>query len=454
MSIITRYILKEHVGPFIYGVMTITLLFLLNLVFRDLGRLLGKGLSAWVIIEFFALNLAWILAIAVPMGLLVATLMAFGRLSADSEIAALKASGVHLYRLFAPLLAVSFVMMIGMERFHNCILPDLNHRVRVLARDISRTRPTLSMEPHVFFDDIDDYSLLVHEIDDETNRISGVIIDDHSDRKYNKTIIAESGEMAFSSEQEMMVLTLYNGEVHEVELSDLRNYRRLKFEQQVLSIPVPNMVLKRSETQNRGDREKSAAMMREDIKEDQEQIRVREDRIRELVKTNFGDVFPVAVWTEGGAVAPSTNRMVRGRVRGVERIHQQIQSLNRVVTGYQRSINSHLVEIHKKYSLSVACIVFVLVGVPLGIMARQGGMAVAGGFSLVFYLVYWVFFIEGEQLADRNLVEPAPAMWAPNVLVGICGVYLIFRTVRETTFIRWEEWGRWFRRFSRKERSA
>ena len=451
MSILTRYILREHAAPFISGVTTITFLFLLNLIFRDLGKLLGKGLPFLVILEFFFLNLAWIVAIAVPMGVLVATLMAFGRMSADSEISALKAGGVHLYRLMAPMLGVGFILMIGMERFNNVVLPEANHRVRVLSRDISRTRPTLTMEPHVFFDDVEDYSLLVHDIGPDGKRLSRVIIDDHSDPKFNKTVIADSGEIIFSPAREMMVLTLYHGEVHEVNLEELNAYRRLHFERQVLTIPVPNMTLERSESGARGEREKTDKMLRADIQKNLRMMMTRQDRIYELVKLDLAYVFPEDVWsTEPVEDIPSQRYSTEPSIERIRHAYQQIQGTNRVLEGYRRSTNSLTVELHKHYSIPVACLVFVLVGVPLGIMSRQGGMVVAGAFSMLAYLVYWTFLIGGEQLADRNLIDPVSSMWAPNVIIGIAGAYLTIRTVKEVTFIPWEDWARRLRSLVRR----
>ena len=455
MSIITRYILKEHLGPFLYSVTTIIFIFLLNVAFRDLGRILGKGLAIGVVLEFFGLNLAWILMLAVPMSVLVATLMAFGRLSADNEIAALKASGVHFYRLLIPVLVITFFVFIGLERFGNSVLPDFNHRFRLLYTDVSRKRPTLTLEPNVFFDEIPKYTLLVHGVEDEGKRLNGVIIDDHSDPQRNKTIIAERGNLHFSYEQERMVFTLYDGEVHEVEINDLRNYRRLRFEKQVIYIPVPDLVLKRSESKYRGDREKTAAMMQEDIRKNRSEMAVRQEAIRKLVARELSVLFPEAVWesVDDQAIEARLNeRPLRwnGRAR-MERLVRQIQGERKIIQNYRRSINALMVEWHKKYSIPFACIVFALIGAPLGIMARQGGLAIGAGMGLAFFLIYWAFLIAGEQLADRMLMSPLAAMWMPNLILGIGGAVLVYRTVRETTFIPWERWAHWFQRRSKQD---
>src|SRR4030042_5807143 len=199
MRIITKYILREHIGPFFFSLATLVFVFLLNIVFRDLGRLLGKGLPVVIILEFFFLNLAWIVALAVPMSVLISTLMAFGRRSADSEISALKASGVHFLRLILPAGVAASILMVGMERFNNVVLPDFNHRYRLLYSDISRKRPTLALEPNIFFDEFENYSLIVREVKENENRIKGVIIHDYSDAKFHKNIFAREGTVEYAS---------------------------------------------------------------------------------------------------------------------------------------------------------------------------------------------------------------------------------------------------------------
>ena len=120
------------------------------------------------------------------------------------------------------------------------------------------------------------------------------------------------------------------------------------------------------------------------------------------------------------------------------KILQQLQNEVRLLVNEQKQVNRYLVEIHKKYSIPAACIIFVLVGAPLGVMARRGGWTVGLGIGFVFFLIYWAFLIGGEKLADRGIIPPFWAMWAPNIFIGSVGIYLIIQTVRETTFIRWQ----------------
>jgi len=140
LSILSKYIIREHIGPFFFGFFVITLIFILNLLFRELGKFLSKGLAFSVILEFILLNLAWMIALAVPMAVLIAALMAFGRLSADNEITAIKASGISLYQILPSVIIVSTLLALALIWFNNHILPEFNHRTRLLAMDIARKK--------------------------------------------------------------------------------------------------------------------------------------------------------------------------------------------------------------------------------------------------------------------------------------------------------------------------
>ena len=152
------------------------------------------------------------------------------------------------------------------------------------------------------------------------------------------------------------------------------------------------------------------------------------------------------------------NKIRRDRVyrssqprRNTRKVFQQLQGENRTIETIRKSISGLWVEIHKKYSIPITCIIFVLVGVPLGIMVRQGGFAIGGSLGLVFFILFWAFLIGGEQLADRRMLSPIVAMWAPNILVGIGGIYLVMRSVRESTFVPWEKWAQWLRERKKKK---
>jgi len=497
--ILSRYVLREHVGPFIFGFSVITLIFLLNLLFRELSRMLSKGLPWNVVLEFFALNLAWIVALAVPMAVLMATLMAFGRLAADNEITAMKASGVSLYRVITPVLLAAVFVTIGMIWFNNEVLPEFNHRARILAGDIARKKPGVSIEPGVWYNSIPDYGLLVQELTDSVQAETGpanpngvtiarnLLIDDHSAPDYSRVISARRGYLELNPKIGALVITLFDGELQELDFKKLEELRHVTFTKHVLSIEVDNMFLRRSESEYRGDREKSAQQMRQEVAANRRQFyeslkTINEHVARDLHRTlgtTFGissvatdsalSAAPVATMVQepnmpaainptrpanlyvrdpladaekkavavnaklnADSIAAQTRReRMNLRLVNARQTLYNIQNQLTVTYSYERTSKSLLVEIHKKYSIPVACLVFVIIGAPLGFMARRGGLAAGGGLSLGFFLLYWAFLIGGEDLADRQYIPPFMAMWAANFIVGLFGVYLLWRAAKE-----------------------
>lgn len=165
MAILTRYVLKEHVGPFLFAFLIITFVLIIDFIPHMLEMIIGKDLSTWTVLKLLVLNLAWMLALAVPMAVLVGTLMAFGRLTADKEILAIKSLGIDLFRLMIPVIIVASLIGVGLVWFNNDVLPDANHMASNLRADIGRLRPTIELKPNVFLESIPGYIILVEDID-------------------------------------------------------------------------------------------------------------------------------------------------------------------------------------------------------------------------------------------------------------------------------------------------
>ena len=171
MSIISRYILRAHIGPFIFGASIVMLLFLLQFLMKYIDQLVGKGLGIMVIIELIVLNLAWMLVLAVPMGVLVSTLMGFGNLSSSNEITIIKSSGGSLLRMMRPVLFAAIIVFASLFWFNDYVLPDANHRSKILLSDIQRKKPTFAIEQGQFSSQIEGYSILSRQTDSATGTL-------------------------------------------------------------------------------------------------------------------------------------------------------------------------------------------------------------------------------------------------------------------------------------------
>lgn len=449
LKTLTRYILKEHIGPFLFAITLLTLIFLLNILFRDLGRMLSRGVHILTFLELLGLNLAWIFALSFPMGVLVSTLFTFGKFSAENEITAIKASGISFLQLLKPVLIAGILLAAGLIVYNNTILPEFNHRARLLSEDIYRKIPTIKIEPNVVFTDIPDINLFTKKIidQDSSSRLETIIIDDLTNPNKRKTILAQWGILQFDKEADRLIMDLYDGEIHEVDYNNLSDYRRGTFNRHRLSIDIPGLSLKRSSSSYRGDREKSTQMMERDIKKHRESIATRNERIATLIEQQFVNELPLDLFQNlNGPITPSNSdvyiydktntdlfKIVKTRLKNSQ---NQIKQEKRLIRSYSRNISSLQVEIHKKYSIPVACIIFIFVGAPLGIVTKKGNMGVAVAISMLFFLMFWVGLIQGEILADRQIVSPAFAMWSADIIMGIIGLVLVVFTVGEVNPLR------------------
>ncbi|UCH66338.1 MAG: LptF/LptG family permease, partial [Ignavibacterium sp.] len=178
--ILHKYILKNHLLPFVFSVVTLLCIFLLQFLMKFADRLVGKGLDSWIITQLVAYNLSWMVVLVIPMATLVATLMAFGNLSQNNEITIIKTAGVSLYKMMTAPLIASVILAYLLFRFNNDVLPDANHQAKLLMQDISRKKPTLSLEQGFFSQEVSNYAILVREINEITNELSEVVIYDYS----------------------------------------------------------------------------------------------------------------------------------------------------------------------------------------------------------------------------------------------------------------------------------
>ncbi|MBN2426442.1 MAG: LptF/LptG family permease [Calditrichaceae bacterium] len=479
MKLINSYIIREHILPFFYALFVIMFILLMNFLVNYINELFGKGLSFLTIVRLIFFNLSWMLALAVPMATLVAVLMAYGRFSADNEITILKSSGISVFNIIRPSLYVGIFLTILMIYFSDQILPESNHQASLMFRSVRQKKPTLNLNENIFYT-LDKYTIVVEKIErplaeewlslnamlgpeyhgqKEMDRLRYLTIYDRSDPVKDVTITAEEGYMVYSSARKALIFTLFDGEFHELNTSGYSDYRRSMFKRQVVYVPAENFEYEEEKQDGRGDREMTIAMMKERVASFEGQVKSQNNKIKQYTDEVFQlvDSFMVYQRTDSPVefaqvkISPVQKKnALQKAIRKVQRREQQFKTINSITNSNEKNINKYMVEIHKKISIPFACIVFVLVGAPLGVMARKGGMGVAIGISILFFLMYWVFLIGGENLADRKFLSPAFAMWAPNIFVGIGGLYLTWRAVKETTFIPWDRMFRFLKRLIMK----
>jgi lipopolysaccharide export system permease protein len=398
-------------------------------------RLVGKGLGLLVILKLIAFNLAWMVVLVVPMSTLVATLMAFGNMSQNNEVTIIKSSGTSLYKMMIAPLFASIIIGYLLLIFNNDVLPDANHQAKILMQDISRQKPTLSLEPGVFSQEVSNYAILAREINQQTNELKDVTIYDYSDPREIKVVTAQRGKIYFSKDQTKLIMNLENGEIHESDASKTNLYRRVRFDRHRIAMDGAQFTFQQSALGSpRGERELSASAMREIVDSlNVSEVQYQKDLISEAEKYFYID---------SSMVKNETETTIRAKNLVYTRLQDRLRNeRNSLVSRFRRleskrnEINKYEVEIYKKYALPAACIVFVLIGAPLGTMTKKGGFGVAASISLFFFLIYWAFLIGGEKLAERNFFSPFWGMWSANILLTIAGILLTIKTVSEAVTI-------------------
>lgn len=423
--VVSSYVLKEHAVPAAIGFSVIMFLLVLDTILQTADLILGRGVPWAVAGELFFLHTAWQVALAVPMSVLVGSLMAFGRLSADNELTALRALGVGFHQLLRPPLLAGVVVGFALVWFNDQVLPGFNHRARLLTMDIHRKRPTVSLEGRegIFIQDFSNYHILIGEIHGVTSKLEDVLIYKYDKEGYPTTIRASRGEVRFVKVHDEAYLVLYDGTIDQLDESSPDLYVTGSFDRLTLRLGDAGQRLVRTVSSYRNDREMGISTMVGRVSDYDRQGAALVDGAGAYVTDFTGRL--IGQISDGSAtlevdVSRADLAHVLSRARA-----------DLTLAGHKRRQADRLrVEIHKKFSIPAACVVFVLIAAPIGYRVRRGGPTMAAAISIGFFLVYWLFLIGGEKLADRGFVSPWLAMWSPNLLLGALALLWVTRMSR------------------------
>ena len=456
MRLLTRYILKQLFMPFIFSLLIIVFVLFTQFLLRAIDRFIGKGLDLGTIFEYLFLNLGWISALAVPMAVLVAALMAFGQFSEDNEITAMRSSGISFTTIVLPAITMGLLIAITLILFNAFIMPEMNFKARMLSGDIYRKRPDLNIEPGYFMDDLPDYSMIIRDKEDET--LKDVRIFSKGINKSQTSIHSKTGEL--STIDDAIILDLYDGEIHELDLNDYGNYRRIEFVKHKITIPADDLFLNRRDTTSRSDREMTIPMILDKRTNINDRINIVNGRIgRAFLRIDMDSLVPPSLEASQLLIdeeivrfsSDSSNTVddIYRKEKDMDIVRRQLRNEYNLLRSYGKSSNKYNVELHKKFSLPVASILFIMTGASLGVLFRKGGFTIATGLSFGFFLIYYILMIGGEDLADRGILSPMVGVWSPNLILFIIAAYLMLHTLREQPPLRFEF--NLFKRFKKKK---
>ncbi|HUG40804.1 MAG TPA: LptF/LptG family permease, partial [Longimicrobiales bacterium] len=383
---------------------------------------------------------------------------AFSSLAADNEVTALKASGINLNRLLVPLVLAATLFAGGMIWFNDVLLPDTNHALKLLLVDIQRKSPTLQLKEQTINpisaggSSRARYYLQAAEIRSATSELQDVVIYDLSEPGRVRTIYADSGQMAFNRDQTDLFLILHHGWINQIDDDNPERFVRSFFDQYRIQMRgVGNQLTRTDSSASRSDREMSLAMLHaEAVKAQGELGKLRASAL----ETAAGAVDRILTGptSPGRAAGDSPRRRIRFepapiRMAGdsshddrARRTYAELASLSGRARSYERRASMYLVEYHKKYAISWAVIVFILIGAPLAVRFPRGGVGLVIAASIGIFAVYYAGLIGGENLADETSVRPWIAMWAPNIIFLLLALWGLARIGKEGTSARGGGW--------------
>jgi len=248
VRILSRYLLRQHIPPLVFALAALTSFLLIQQIAKQLGNLVGKGLSAGIIIQVFALSIPFIMATTLPMAVLVAVLYAFTHLAADNEITAMKAGGVSVGRLLAPVMGGATLVACLAFVWNDQVLPRANHSLRVLLMDIQRKKPSFTLKEQIINEVVaGQFFLRAARIDPATDRLKDVTIYDLEDAERRRIISADSGHMAYTPGGKDLYLTLRDGDIREVDRTDPTHFNRTFYRSNQIRVAGVGNTLERTE---------------------------------------------------------------------------------------------------------------------------------------------------------------------------------------------------------------
>jgi LPS export ABC transporter permease LptG/LPS export ABC transporter permease LptF len=378
MKLITRYILKEMIGPTCLGFAFYTFIILMQSLFTFAGMIIRRSLPAATVGKLLLLSLPHIIVLTVPMSLLFGILIAVGRLSSDSEIIAMRALGLSTRAIYRPVFIFSFAMFLLNLYLMNVVLPRGNTELQSLKAEVFTSSIEKEIKPRVFYDEYENLMIYVNDIDARTGEWRGVFVADSrtdegqepvpsGQRTSQKIIVAETGDLSIMRNSKQVWLNLHNAETH---VWDPRKPERYDLTRNVFQrMRLPD----KFSTDPTG-------------------------YVRSLREMNLRELF------------------------------DQVRMAKK---GDRETYNLAHVEIHKKFAIPFACLVFGVVGLPLGITNRRGGKSSGFSLSIAIILFYYVMINNGEHLAEVGKIPPSVGMWAPNLILLALGIFLLVRANRD-----------------------
>ncbi len=475
-------VIKSFVGPLILTFFFVIFILLMQFLWKYIDDLIGKGLEMSVISEFLLYTSASLVPLALPLAVLLASLMTFGNLAENLELLAFKSSGISLFRIMAPVMVISVVIAMAAFTFANFVMPVTNLKMRSLLYDIQQQRPELTIKPGIFDNNLEGYSIRIGDRDSKTSLLTDILIFDHTKKLGNtKVTSADSGYMRMSADEKHLLLTLYNGHTYEEmqkgkkEKRHVKSYphQRQRFEEQEMIIEMTGFGLNRSDENlfrnaysmlNISQLQHFEDSLTRDLDtlytnfqstlektlvEKPKTLLLKKSKIlsdAEKKTTNKEDwvVKRLHVDTMFAQLNKLEQRRALTQAINFARSNKSITTSNAGSSDWKiTKLRRYQIEIQRKFTLSILCIIFFFIGAPLGAIIRKGGLGMPVIVSVLLFLVYHVISMMGEKFVRESILPPFAGMWISTIILIPISILLTYKAANDSVIMNVDTYFLW-----------
>jgi len=485
MRTLNRYIILSYIGPFLMTFFIAVFVLFMQFVWKYVDDLIGKGLETSTLAELFFYAALQTFPLALPLAILLSSLMTFGNFGEHFELVALKSSGISLQKIMFPLMVVAFLTSAGAFFFSNNLLPYVNLKTNSLIYDIQQKKPALNIKEGVFYNGIDGYTILIEKKEKDGITCHGIMIYDHTQGLgNNKVITAESGKLQQTADKQYLSVVLFNGTSYE-EMADSKNesknpLTRSTFKEQTVLFDLSGFRMVRTDEEL--FKSNYSMLNISQIQEMTDSIKLcKKNRILDFRK-NFSNMlsesnilklslsttkntadssqralFPLNPPLSGNIPAVShladteKTRAIDMALNTARSKKYYVESLISETNNYDKPVISLNVEWHKKFSLSLACLILFFVGAPLGAIIRKGGLGMPVVVSVIIFILFWVISITGEKMSKEGVLPAYIGMWIATAITLPLGIFLTSKATSDSSLLDMDVYTNFFKRFLQRK---
>ncbi|MBR1769868.1 MAG: LptF/LptG family permease [Bacteroidales bacterium] len=456
MKKLDRFILKSYLGLMLLTFSIAMFVLILQFLWQKMESLIGKGLETFFILKMLLYASATIVPMALPLAILLASIMTLGNLGERYELVAMKSAGISLWRILSPLIIFSFFMSVLAFFFSNNIMPKAEEELKLMVFEMKSKKPAINIKPNEFYYDIDSYVIRIGERNKKTGLMKDIIIYDHSDQMGNTSVIkADSGNMVTVDNGNTLIFELYDGENFKEDLKgeayEKRPLTRINFKKEVLRFDVSNFSLQEADS----DRYKNSYMIMNlaRLSHSIDSLNTVMAKDKELILAEIKSDFHSDISSQNEVKADfysDYDTLSEEKKKTVDE-YAQLKLLNikehynnvlERFKGDTEYLNRHKIEYHRKFALSLACVILFFIGAPLGAIIKKGGLGMPIVVSVISFVIYYILGQMGTMLARSATIPPWVGMWASTIVFLPIGIFLTVKATSDAKLLSLDEWRR------------